>query len=58
MTTLPDAELMRRLVEIDSTSRNSNLPIAELICEGRELVEMVWAGSPMRRPLAWACADT
>ncbi len=33
MTTLPDAELMRRLVEIDSTSRNSNLPIAELICD-------------------------
>lgn len=31
--TLPDAELLRRLVGFDSTSRNSNLPIAEFICD-------------------------
>ena len=31
--TLPDAELLRRLVAYDSTSRNSNLPIADFICD-------------------------
>lgn len=30
---LPDAELLRRLVGFDSTSRNSNLPIADFICD-------------------------
>lgn len=32
-STLSDAELLRRLVGFDSTSKNSNLPIAELICD-------------------------
>lgn len=32
-TTLGDADLLRRLVAFDSTSRNSNLPIADFICE-------------------------
>jgi acetylornithine deacetylase len=30
---LDDAELLRRLVAFDTTSRNSNLPIADYICE-------------------------
>ncbi len=33
MATLPDAELLRRLVAIDSTSYKSNLPVAELISD-------------------------
>ncbi len=32
-TLLPDAELLSRLVAFDSTSRNSNLPIADFICD-------------------------
>lgn len=32
-THLPDAELLARLVGFDSTSRNSNLPIADFLCE-------------------------
>jgi acetylornithine deacetylase len=31
--TLDDSELLRRLVAFDSTSRNSNLPIADFICD-------------------------
>jgi acetylornithine deacetylase len=30
---LPDAELLARLVGFDSTSRNSNLPIADFLCD-------------------------
>src|SRR6059058_468544 len=30
---LSDAELLARLVGFDSTSRNSNLPIADFLCE-------------------------
>lgn len=32
-TTLADSELLRRLVAFDSGSRNSNLPIADFICD-------------------------
>lgn len=32
-STLSDVELLRRLVGFDSTSKNSNLPIAEMICD-------------------------
>ncbi len=32
-TTLSDVELLARLVAFDSTSRNSNLPVAEFICD-------------------------
>jgi acetylornithine deacetylase len=32
-SSLSDAELLARLVGFDSTSRNSNLPIAEFLCE-------------------------
>src|SRR4028118_2309241 len=31
--TLTDADLLARLVPFDSTSRNSNLPIADFLCE-------------------------
>lgn len=32
MASLPDADLLARLVAFDSTSRNSNLPIADFLC--------------------------
>jgi acetylornithine deacetylase len=33
MELLPDADVLRRLVAFDSTSANSNLPIADFICD-------------------------
>ena len=33
MTLLSDADLLARLVAFDSTSRNSNLPIADFLCD-------------------------
>lgn len=61
---LSDADLLSRLVAFDSTSRNSNLPIADFLCEyldrpgvridrnpspdGRKVNVIAWIGPPPR----------
>jgi acetylornithine deacetylase len=43
---LSDAELLARLVAFDSTSRNSNLPIADFLCEYLDRPGVRWVRNP------------